>query len=95
MEEFRPFADRLALTLVNRSQIGAEGFDVREGGAVALRDEARRAVVTAYQERKQDALTHTLLAEPVPLGLLPLVQARLLARHIRGEADLYLPFSLR
>jgi CRISP-associated protein Cas1 len=95
MEEFRPFADRLALSLVNRAQLDADDFDVREGGAVALRDDARKTVVVAYQERKQDALTHPLLAETVPLGLVPLVQARLMARCIRGEADTYLPFSAK
>jgi CRISP-associated protein Cas1 len=95
MEEFRPFADRLALSLVNRAQLDADDFDVREGGAVAMRDDARKAVVVAYQERKQDALTHPLLAETVPLGLVPLVQARLMARCIRGEADTYLPFSTK
>ncbi|MDP1649435.1 MAG: type I-C CRISPR-associated endonuclease Cas1c [Rubrivivax sp.] len=95
MEEFRPFADRLALTLVNRTQLSAADFDEREGGAVLLQGDARKAVVVAYQERKQEALTHPLLAESVPLGLLPLVQARLLARHVRGEAEAYLPFQMR
>lgn len=95
MEEFRPFADRLALTLVNRGQLAPDDFDLREGGAVMLQGEARKAVVTAYQERKQEELTHPLLAESVPLGLVPLVQARLLARHIRGEAPTYVPFAMR
>ena len=95
VEEFRPWADRLALTLVNRGQVGAEDFDLREGGAVLLQGDARKAVVVAYQERKQDALTHPLLAEAVPLGVVPLVQARLLARHVRGEAEGYLPFVVR
>ena len=95
MEEFRPFADRLALTLVNRAQLSADDFDEREGGAVLLQGDARKAVVVAYQERKQEALTHPLLAESVPLGLVPLVQARLLARHVRGEAESYLPFQMR
>jgi CRISPR-associated protein Cas1 len=95
VEEFRPWADRLALTLVNRGQIGAGDFDLREGGAVLLQGDARKTVVVAYQERKQDELTHPLLAEAVPLGLVPLVQARLLARHVRGEADGYLPFVAR
>ncbi|MGE0315770.1 MAG: type I-C CRISPR-associated endonuclease Cas1c [Lautropia sp.] len=95
MEEFRPLGDRLALTLVNRLQIGASGFDEREGGAVMLQGDARKAVVVAFQERKQEALTHPLLAQSVPLGLVPLVQARLLARHVRGEAAEYPPFALR
>jgi CRISP-associated protein Cas1 len=95
MEEFRPFADRLALSLVNRGQIDADDFDVREGGAVALRDDARKAVVVAFQERKQEPLTHPLLAESVPLGLVPLVQARLLARCARGDTGAYIPFTAK
>ena len=95
MEEFRPFADRLALTLVNRGQLSKTDFDTREGGAVMLQGDARKAVVVAYQERKQELLTHPLLAESVPLGVLPLVQARLLARHVRSEAEMYLPFQMR
>lgn len=95
VEEFRPFADRLALTLVNRGQIGEGDFVVREGGAVLLEGDARKAVVVAFQERKQEALNHPLLAEAIPLGVVPLVQARLLARHVRGEADCYLPFQMR
>ncbi len=95
MEEFRPFADRLALTLINRAQIGPGDFVEREGGAVLLDGDARKAVVVAYQERKQDALTHPLLAESIPLGVVPLVQARLLARHLRGDTDLYPPFPIK
>jgi CRISPR-associated protein Cas1 len=95
MEEFRPLADRVALTLVNRQQVRAAEFDLREGGAVQLADAARKAVLTAYQERKQEALSHPLLAEAVPLGLVPLVQARLLAQHVRGDVAEYPPFTLR
>lgn len=95
MEEFRPAADRLALTLINRGQIGADDFSIREGGAVSLEPTGRKAVVIAFQERKQEALTHPLLAQPVPLGLIPLVQARLLARAIRGDVDTYIPFIVR
>jgi CRISPR-associated protein Cas1 len=98
MEEFRPFADRLALTLVNRLQLGAGDFNLREGGAVALKAEARKTVLVAFQERKQEEIIHPLLAQAIPLGMAPLVQARLLARAIRGEPDAdgarsgYLPF---
>jgi CRISPR-associated protein Cas1 len=95
MEEFRPLADRLALSLVNRLQIGEDAFVTREGGAVMLDTEARKAVVIAFQQRKQEEATHPLLAEPVPLGVVPLVQARLLARHVRGEAERYEPFAPR
>ncbi|MGB7989075.1 MAG: type I-C CRISPR-associated endonuclease Cas1c [Candidatus Methylophosphatis roskildensis] len=95
MEEFRPFADRLALTLINRAQIGAGDFAEREGGAVLLDGDARKTVVVAYQERKQEEMTHPLLAQPLALGLLPMIQARLLARAIRGETEGYLPFLTR
>ena len=95
MEEFRPWADRLALSLVNRGQLTKADFDDREGGAVLLQGDARKNVVVAFQERKQESLTHPLLAESVALGLVPLVQARLLARHVRGEVPVYPPFALR
>lgn len=95
MEEFRPYADRLALTLINRGQLGADDFVTREGGAVLLEGEARKAAVVAFQERKQEPLTHPLLAEALSLGAVPLVQARLLARHVRGEVTGYLPFYAR
>jgi CRISPR-associated protein Cas1 len=95
MEEFRPFVDRLAMTLINRGQLTEKDFVEREGGAVALDNDARKSVVVAYQERKQEALTHALLAESIPMGLVPLIQARLLARAVRGEADVYIPFTMR
>ena len=95
IEEFRPLADRLALTLVNRGQLRAGDFELRDGGAVNLVADARKAVVVAYQERKQELLTHPLLAESLPLGVVPLVQARLLARHVRGETPVYLPFAVK
>ncbi len=95
MEEFRAIADRVALTLINRSQINAGDFVEREGGAVLLEGDARKAVVVAWQERKQEEITHPLLQQAIPLGMIPLVQARLLARSLRGEMPEYLPFILR
>lgn len=92
MEEFRPWADRLALTLINRGQLEADDFVLREGGGVSLEPDARKAVVVAYQERKRDEINHPLLAQSVPLGLVPLVQARLMARALRDEGAPYVPF---
>ena len=93
MEEFRAIlADRLALTLVNRGQINESDFQLREGGAVLLEGDARKTVVVAYQERKQEEITHPLLETRVPIGLLPQLQARFMARTIRGEMEGYLPF---
>lgn len=96
VEEFRSvLADRAALTLINRGQIKADDFRVTEGGAVLLADEARRSIGLAWQERKQESLRHPLLDAEVPYGLLPQIQARLLARTLRGETEAYLPFLAR
>lgn len=93
MEEFRPFlADRLALSLINRKQIGVDDFQVQESGAVALKDDSRKVVLQAWQERKQDEITHPFLNEKITLGLAPHIQARLLARHLRGDIDAYPAF---
>ncbi len=94
MEEFRPLlADRLALTLINRRQIQPNDFEERPGGAVSLSEAARKAVVVAYQERKQETLIHPVLDATLAIGLAPFVQARLMARCIRGDAEIYLPFT--
>ena len=96
MEEFRAyFADRLALTLFNRRQITAKDFDYRESGAVLLKEASRKAVLIAWQERKQDEIVHPFLEEKMTLGLLPHLQARLLARHLRGDLDAYPAFLAR
>jgi len=96
MEEFRPLlADRLALTLVNRKQVQAGGFDVQEGGAVMMTEATRRDVVTAWRERKLDMVTHTLLGRQMPVGMLIHTQARILARNIRGDVPEYVPCTLR
>jgi CRISPR-associated protein Cas1 len=96
MEEFRAvLADRLVLTLINRGQISEKDFEERPGGAVHMQDDARKTVVVAYQERKQEELTHPLLESKAPFGLLPDLQARFLARTIRGEMEGYLPFLIK
>lgn len=92
MEEFRSIlADRLALTLINRKQITEKDFEVRPGGATYLNDNGRKTVVVAYQKRKLDVFHHPVLDQQVPFGLLPHVQARLLARHLRGDLEAYTP----
>jgi CRISPR-associated protein Cas1 len=93
MEEFRAWlADRLAVTLVNRQQVGPEHFRVREGGAVEFTDAGRKLVITAYQQRKQETLTHPLLQQEFRIAQFPFVQARILARHLRGDIPDYVPF---
>lgn len=93
MEEFRPFlADRLALSLINRQQVRGKGFERTETGAVAMDDDTRKEVLVAYQKRKQEEINHPFLDEKVSIGLLPHVQALLLARYLRGELDGYPPY---
>jgi len=92
MEEFRSWlGDRLAITLINRRQIGPEHFRDREGGAVEFSDVGRRLVISAYQERKKEAMLHPLLEQTLRIGQMPFVQARILARHLRGDLVEYLP----
>lgn len=93
MEELRaPLADRLALSLVNRRQLRAADFRRMDGGAVLLGDDARRTVLTAWQERKREERVHPFLGEKAPFGLVPFLQAQLLARHLRGDIDAYPPW---
>lgn len=93
MEEFRaPMADRVALTLVNRRQLGAADFERQETGAVLLTERGRRTVIEAWQARKREELRHPWFDEVGPLGLFPQLQAQILARHLRGEVDGYPAF---
>lgn len=93
MEELRPvFADRLALSLVNRKQISGKGFVQKESGGTLMDDETRKEVLGAWQKRKQEEITHPYLKERIPFGLIPHVQATLLARYLRGDIDAYPPF---
>jgi CRISP-associated protein Cas1 len=96
MEEFRPvIADRLVLTLINRQQILPDDFRWLATGAVELTEKARKSVLAAYQERKKQEVLHPFLQEKASLGLFPHLQARLLARHLRGDLDSYPPFLWR
>ncbi len=93
LEEFRPLlADRLALSLINRRQVGERDFQIMDNGAVLLQEAARKKVLTAYQERKREELRHAFLEEKAPIGMFPFIQAQLLARHLRGDLDAYPPF---
>ncbi len=93
VEEFRSIlADRLALSLINRKQVTAHDFTRLDNSAVLLKEDSRKTVLIAYQERKRELLRHALLDEKVEIGLLPTIQAKLLARHLRGDLDAYPPF---
>lgn len=96
MEEFRPcIADRVALTLVNRAQLTDGDFNERPGETVLLKDDARKTLLAVYQDRKREELQHALLEQPVPVGLLPHLQARLLARTLRGDIPAYPAYAMR
>jgi CRISPR-associated protein Cas1 len=96
VEELRPvLADRLALSLINRRQIVAQGFQKTETGAVVMDDATRKEVLVAYQKRKQEEILHPFLKERVSFGIVPHVQALLLARYMRGDLDGYPSFLWR
>lgn len=93
MEELRVvFADRFVLSLINKRMISPKGFSKKENGAVVMDDETRKVVLNAWQTKKQEVLTHPFLEEKVEWGMVPYVQAMLLARYLRGDLDEYPPF---
>ncbi len=93
MEEFRAFlADRLVLSLINRKQIRPQDFNDSAGGAVSMTDAARKNLLATWQKRKQEEITHPYLEEKCKVGLLPHLQAQLLARRLRGDLEAYPPF---
>ena len=96
MEELRPLvADRLALSLINRRQLQANDFEVHPGGAVYLNEQGRRTTIVAYQKRKEEEVPHRVVGQTVPLGLVPHLQARLMARHLRDDLAHYPPYLVR
>ena len=93
MEELRAvIADRFVLKLINKKMVSARDFHKKEDGAVILTEEGRKKYLQAWQERKQETLTHPFLEEKISWGLVPHVQAMLLARYLRGDLDEYPPF---
>ena len=95
MEEFRaPFTDRAVLALLNREQIGAKDFERDGSGALRLKSEARKTALVHWQERRKEVVRHPLTEEKVALGVLPHVQARILARVLRGDATEYAPYIM-
>lgn len=90
IEEFRSFfADRLVLSLINRKQITIKQFETTASGAVTMDETARKALINAYQKRKEDIITHPYVEKKMHIAILFQVQAQLLARYIRGDIDGY------
>lgn len=93
IEELRPvFADRFVLSLINKKLITKKGFEKKENGAILMDDKTRRLVLTEWQNKKKETLTHPFLKEKVEWGMVPYVQAMLLARYLREDLDGYPPF---
>lgn len=96
MEELRSFlVDRTALSIVNLGQVSIRDFKISETGAVEMKDTCRKEVLLTWQKRKQESILHPFLEEKIPIGLIPYVQALLLARYLRGDIDAYPPFLSR
>jgi CRISPR-associated protein Cas1 len=96
MEEFRAYlGDRVMLNLINLKQVTKKDFEIRESGEVRMSDNARKELLTAYQKRKQEEITHPFIGEKMTIGLLPHIQAQLLARYIRGDMESYPPFYMK
>ena len=93
IEELRPvLADRFVLSLINKKIVTKKGFEKKENGAVLMDDKTRRSLLTEWQNKKKETLTHPFLKEKVEWGMVPYVQAMLLARYLRGDLDGYPPF---
>ena len=92
MEELRPLADRTAFSMVNTKKINGKDFRLEEGGAVYLTDDGRKKIIEAWHAHKERMITHPFLEEKIKWGLVPHVQALLLARYLRGDLDAYPPF---
>ncbi len=96
IEELRAYlVDRTVLTLINLKQVNEKDFIIKEGGAVLMTDDGRRKILSAWQEKKKEIIRHPVIDEKIEIGLIPYVQAQLLARHIRGDLEEYPNFLCR
>lgn len=86
------YADRFVLSQINLGAIAVDDFDIKENGAVFLKDVARKKYLSAWQTRKQETITHPFLGEKLQWGLVPYSQAMLFGRWLRGDLDTYPPF---
>lgn len=93
IEELRPvLADRFVLSLINKKIISGKDFVKMENGAVIIKDDSRKLLLNEWQNKKKETITHPFLKEKVEWGMVPHVQAMLLARYLRGDLDAYPPF---
>ena len=93
VEELRAYmVDRLVLSMINLSQVKATDFICKEGGGILMTDDGRKKILQVWQARKNDTITHPIIKEKINIGLIPYVQASLLAKFIRGDIPEYQPF---
>ena len=96
MEELRAYlADRLVLSLINRKQISSKGFVEHGDNGIVMDEDIRKEVLLAWQKRKKETIIHPYLNESVPIGLIPYIQAMLLARFLRNDLDNYPVFLMK
>lgn len=90
IEELRAvLADRFVLSLINRKMVMRKNFSQKENGAILMDEELRKRVLVEWQNKKKEIITHPYLQEKVEWGMVPYVQALLLARYLRGDLDGY------
>lgn len=96
IEELRPYiAERFVISLINKKQISPKGFVKKESGGIIMNKDTKSVFLTAWQKRKQEVITHSFLNEKIEIGLIPYVQAMLLARYLRNDIDSYPPFFMK
>lgn len=95
IEELRPYlAERFVISLINRKQISPKGFTIKESGGIIMDKDTKNIFLTAWQKRKQEEIKHPFLNEKIEVGLLPYVQAMLMARFLRNDLESYPPFFM-
>jgi CRISPR-associated protein Cas1 len=96
MEELRAYmVDRLVITMINLKQISKKDFFQKEGGGVLMTDDGRKKILKNWQDRKKEVITHPFLKEKIEIGLIPYVQAQLMAKFMREELSEYQPFLIK
>jgi len=95
MEEFRPLvADSVAISLINRGELGPEDF-IRSANGTFLNDRGRRPFWEAWFRRLDAEVSHPEFSYKMAYRRMLEVQARQLWRFVRGEALTYHGFTTR
>ena len=96
MEELRAYlCDRFVLSLINKKQITPSDFLQQGDNSIVLTENGRKIFISAWQTRKRETIIHPYLNEKINIGLIPYVQAALLAKYIRNDLDNYPVFLIK